>query len=153
MPLWEYEMQTKESFPQTMYFGFSAESAIEHPRCCLSVFGIQKSTESRKQSDISNGVCCTGSKWFYEHSFPTRTTAAIELLNITKQVPESLTMAFIQPFSSLSTQANIYVPQNRVINTTSTISQCKSPHVHLRGPFRGSLGAHAMDNCKFLSVI
>lgn len=48
-----------------------------------------------------------------EHSFPTKTTAAIELLNVTKQVPERLTMAFIQPFSSLATQANIYALHNR----------------------------------------
>lgn len=86
------------------------------------------------------------SKWFCEHSFPTKTTAATELLNVTKQVPESLTMAFIQPFSSLSTQANIYALHNRVINTTSTISQCKNPHIDPRAPFRGSLGVHGMDN-------
>lgn len=48
------------------------------------------------------------SKWFCKHSFPTRTTAAIELLNITKQVPESLTMASIQPFSSLHRPTSMF---------------------------------------------
>lgn len=53
------------------------------------------------------------SKWFWEHNFPTKTTAAIELLNVTKQVPESLITAFVQPFSSLSTEANIYALHNK----------------------------------------
>lgn len=87
------------------------------------------------------------STWFCENSFPTKTTAAIELLNVTKQVPKSLITAFVQPLSSLSTQANIYaLTQQRVINTTSTISQCKDPHVDPRAPSRDSLGAHGMNN-------
>lgn len=87
------------------------------------------------------------SKCFWEHNFPTKTTAAIELLNVTKQVPESLITAFVQPFSSLSTQANIYaLTQQRVINTTTTISQFKNPHIDPRAPFRDSLGAHGMNN-------
>lgn len=77
----------------------------------------------------------------------TKTTAAIELLNVTKQVPESLITAFVQPFSSLATQANIYaLTQQRVINATSTISQCKNPHVDPRAPFRDSLRVHGMNS-------
>lgn len=77
-----------------------------------------------------------GSTWFCEHSFPTKTRAVIELLNVTKQVPESLTMAFIQPFSSFYVGQHLCSTQQRVINTTSTISQCKNPHIEPRAPFR-----------------
>lgn len=80
-------------------------------------------------------------------SLQTKTTAAIELLNVRKQVPESLITAFIQPFGSLCAQANIYgLIQQRVINTISTISQCKNPRVGPRVPFRDSLGMRGMNN-------
>lgn len=32
-------MQTKWSFPQTMFFGFSAKRMQEHPGPCLGFFG------------------------------------------------------------------------------------------------------------------